>query len=121
MASDYPFRRVLGVELLPELHRTALENISKYKGGVGDRVDSVRCDARSFDFPADPLVVFLFNPFPQKVLEEVLSRLIESAAKHRQPVYLIYHNPVLELVLASKPQLRMVRRAEQFSIFVAGL
>src|SRR5215470_7346670 len=31
MASDYPFRRILGVELLPELDRTARENIAKYK------------------------------------------------------------------------------------------
>src|SRR5271167_2282557 len=27
MAADYPFRRILGIELLPELHRVAKENI----------------------------------------------------------------------------------------------
>ena len=31
MASDYPFRRIIGVELLPELHRIAQENVRKYK------------------------------------------------------------------------------------------
>src|SRR5580704_10173983 len=31
MASDYPFRRILGVELLPALHRAAQENLGKYR------------------------------------------------------------------------------------------
>src|ERR1051326_9070709 len=39
MASDYPFRKILGVELLPELHRVAQENIVKYKS------DSQKCFA----------------------------------------------------------------------------
>jgi len=121
MASEYPFRRVLGVELLAELHQIALENIAKYKGGVGDRVESICADARSFEFPRDPMVLFLFNPFPQAVLEEVLKQLLQSVEKHKRPVYLIYHNPVLELVLANKPDMRMVRRADHYSIFVTGL
>lgn len=121
MASEYPFRRVLGVELLPELHHIALENIAKYKGGMGDRVQSICTDARNFDFPPDPIVLFLFNPFPQTVLEDVLNQLMKSLAEHERTVYLIYHNPVLELVLASKPGLKMLRRAEQYSIFVTGL
>src|SRR5262249_26362384 len=31
MASDYPFARIIGLELLPELHRVAQENLRKYK------------------------------------------------------------------------------------------
>ena len=31
MAADYPFRRVVGVELLPTLHQTAQENLRLYK------------------------------------------------------------------------------------------
>ena len=30
MAADYPFSRVIGVELLPALHRIAEQNIDKY-------------------------------------------------------------------------------------------
>lgn len=121
MASEYPFRRILGVELLPELHQIALENIAKYKGGVGERVESVCADARLFDFPLEPTVLFLFNPFPQAVLEDVLSNLLRSLAHHKRTVYLIYHNPVLELVLANKPGLKMLCRADQYSIFVTAL
>src|SRR5277367_4265889 len=37
MASDYAFRRIVGVELLPALHQAAQENVSKY------RSESQRC------------------------------------------------------------------------------
>jgi SAM-dependent methyltransferase len=121
MAAEYPFRRILGVELIPELHRIAEENIARFKGGLGDRVQSICADARTFAFPPDPTVLFLFNPFPHPVLEEVLQRLMRSLADHKRTVYLIYHNPVLELVLAQYPDLKLIRRGDQYSIFVTGL
>ena len=31
MASEYPFRRIVGVELLAELHEIALQNIARYR------------------------------------------------------------------------------------------
>src|SRR6266568_2759489 len=75
MAADYPFRRVVGVELLPDLHRIAEENIRKYKG------DSQKCfaiesqcgDARDFVFPPEPLVLYLFNPLPESGLALVVN------------------------------------------------
>jgi SAM-dependent methyltransferase len=121
MASDYPFRQVLGVELLPELHQIAVENISKYNGGVAARVHSICGDARFFEFPGAPTVLFLFNPFPQPVLQAVLGRLMHSLQKHPRVVYVIYHNPVLEPVLASITGMKVFRRADQYAIFVTGL
>ncbi len=43
MASDYPFRRIVGVELLPDLHRAAQENINAYKNASQQcfEIDSV--------------------------------------------------------------------------------
>ena len=50
-----------------------------------------------------------------------MRQLIRSLEENERTVYLIYHNPVLELVLANRPGLKMLRRAEQYSIFVTGL
>jgi hypothetical protein len=35
MASDYPFRRIVGVELLPSLHQIAQQNLRQYKSEAG--------------------------------------------------------------------------------------
>src|ERR1700687_1532110 len=59
MAADYPFRRILGIELLPELHRVAKENIGKYKSDSQQCfvIDCVLGDACEFAFPPGPTVL----------------------------------------------------------------
>ena len=53
MAADYPFRRILGIELLADLHRVAQENIRAYKAESQRCFDVVAAaaDARGFAFP----------------------------------------------------------------------
>jgi SAM-dependent methyltransferase len=119
MASDYPFRRIIGIELLPELHRVARENIAKYKS------DSQRCfaiepicgDAREFVFPLEPTVVYLFNPLPEAGLVQLLANLEQSLREHPRPLIAIYHNPVLEHVLANNKWLKKTGGTHQYSIF----
>ena len=50
MASEFPFRRILGVEILPELDRAARENIQAYKSPMQRcaKIESVCADARDF-------------------------------------------------------------------------
>src|SRR5262249_44405219 len=74
MATDYPFRRILGVELLPDLHRIAQENIGKYKSDTQQcfAIEATRGDAREFAFPPAPMVLYLFNPLPEAGLEQLL-------------------------------------------------
>ena len=80
MAAPYGFKRIMGVEFMPEWHRIAEENIRKFAAqyGIASRIESFCMDAREFDFPAGPLVVYLFNPFPEPVLAVVLEKLRQS-------------------------------------------
>src|SRR5579863_1085221 len=57
MASDYPFRRVLGVELLPSLDEIAKHNISLFKRDSQKcfALESICADATTFPFPDGPL------------------------------------------------------------------
>src|SRR5437899_12260111 len=73
MASDYPFRRIVGVELLPSLNQIALENISKYQSESQKChvLQSICDDATNFRFPAEPTVVYLFHPPPDAGLRRL--------------------------------------------------
>ena len=112
LAADYPFRRVIGVELLPALHRVAEENIRKYQGPWQKcfAIEALCGDASEFRFPPDPLVVYLFNPLPVDGLRELLANLERSLQQKPRPVYVIYHNPLLEHVLAGCTWLRIQTR-----------
>jgi hypothetical protein len=121
MAADYPFRRIVGVELLPELHRVAEENIGKYKSDAQRcfAVQAVCDDARNFVFPAEPTVLYLFNPLPEAGLEQVMANLECSLRENPRPVFVLYHNPLLEYVLARSTELKKITGTEQYSVYAS--
>jgi SAM-dependent methyltransferase len=119
MASDYPFRQVVGVELLRELNEIAHKNIERYHSDQQKcfEIESICADARDFDFPDKPLVVYLFNPFPDYVLKAVLESLRKSAKMSPRDVYVVYHNLVHEDMFRAQGWLREMHRTHQFAIY----
>jgi len=117
MASDYPFNHIVGVELLPSLHAEAQQNLGKYKGDSQQcfSLNSVCADATMFPLPAEPLLLYLFNPFPEagmrRVMENVKVRLGQPA-----PLYVLYHNPLFEHLLAQGAGLSKLGGTHQYTL-----
>lgn len=119
MASEYPFRKIVGVEIVPELHRAAQENVSRYKS------ESQKCfamevvcdDATEYLLPAEPLVLYLFNPLPEPGLRRVMARLDEGLRDQPRAVYLLYHNPLLERALSKSAALSKIGGTPQYSVY----
>ena len=122
MASHYPFRRILGVELLPSLNQIAQENITQYKSESQRcfAIESICADATSFAIPEGPLVLYLFNPFPEFALRRSLGNLQRHLSSKPRPFYLLYHNPVFEHILESQPFLRKLALTYQYSLYTAA-
>ena len=121
MASDYPFRRIVGVELLPALHQAAQDNISQYRNESQRcfALESICADATEFPFPAEPTVLYLFNPFPEAGLKRMMANLERSLREHPRAVYVLYHNPLLEYVLSGSAVLSRIGGTHQYSIYAA--
>lgn len=106
VASDYPFCRIVGVELLPELHAIAQKNIARYHSDSQrcSNIESICQDARDFVFPPQPLVIYLFNPLPEEALRLLVSNLSASLAAAPRDAYVLYANPILEHVFSTSSQ-----------------
>jgi hypothetical protein len=119
MASDYPFRRIVGVEILPALHLAAQENIGKYRSESQKCfvLESVCADATAFAFPDEPIVLYLFNPFPEAGLRRMIATLERSLQEHPRAVYVLYHNPALEHVLSESAGLRKIGGTHQYAVY----
>ncbi len=119
LASDYPFHRILGVELLPELHRIALDNLACYRSPAQRcfALESVCRDARLFEFPLGPIVLYLFNPLPEPALRSVLERFSASLVSHPRDAYVLYANPILEYLLSTSPAWTRLAGDEQHAIY----
>jgi hypothetical protein len=119
MASDYPFRRILGVEILPALHQIAQQNLRQYKNESQKcfALEAICADATSFPIPDGPLLIYLFNPFPETGLRRVVANLEQSLRANPQTMYLLYHNPVLDHVLSRSGVFHKVSGTHQYSIW----
>jgi predicted RNA methylase len=119
MASAYPFHRIVGVELLPALHHIAEENLGNYHRESQEcfAIESICADATEFSFPAEPTVLYLFNPFPEAGLRRVIANLEQSLRASPRAVYVLYHNPLLEHVLSESAALKKIGRTHQYSIY----
>ncbi|HEU4636971.1 MAG TPA: class I SAM-dependent methyltransferase [Edaphobacter sp.] len=86
LASEFPFREVIGVELNPAMAAIASANAARWQDAhasdpTAEPVSPVRIvvvDALEFSLPTTPTLLFLFHPFEDPVLKQVLRR-IESA------------------------------------------
>jgi SAM-dependent methyltransferase len=119
MASDYPFRRIVGVELLPALDQAAQENLGKYRSESQKcfALELICADASEFPFPAEPLVLYLFNPLPEAGLRRMIANLEESLRSHPRTVYVLYHNPLLEQVLEESAALKKIAGTYQYALY----
>jgi SAM-dependent methyltransferase len=122
LASDYPFHRILGVELLPALHRIAQENLNRYKSDSQKcfALESICGDATDVPFPAEPTVLYLFNPFPEFGLRRTLASLELSLQQNPRPVYILYHNPLLDHVLSECTAITKLGGTHQYSMYKVG-
>jgi SAM-dependent methyltransferase len=122
MASEYPFRKIMGVELIAQLHRVAEENIRAYKSATQrcSQIEAVCADACEFAFPSGPLLLYLFNPLPVAGMRRVVANLEKSLAENPRIVWVLYHNPLLEHVIGEKAGFVKVGGSEQYSVFSLG-
>ena len=113
-AAAYPFRRVTGIELLPELTAVARENVRRARDRGRLRcgeVELLTADATAYEVPPDVTAVFLFNPFRGAVLRAVLDRVEASMEAAPRPLSVVYVQPCEdENPLAGRPRLREARR-----------
>jgi SAM-dependent methyltransferase len=119
MASDYPFRRIIGVELLPELHAIAQDNVRRYSNPQQQcHSFELHCgDARSFPLPPEPLVIFLFDPFPEEILREVIVEIERSLQQTPRKLFLAYQNPISGWVIAESPVFQKIADRVEYAIF----
>lgn len=97
VACEFPFRRIIGVELSPHLAEIARCNAAI----VGRRhpqrtaVEIVHADASTFALPPGDLVVFLYHPFGHEVMAKVVARLEHALSAGERSIYVVYYNPVV--------------------------
>ena len=113
-ASDWPFRRIIGVEIAPALHEIATANLRVYASAAQrcERFELECCDAAVWAPPDEKLLVYLFQPFPEDVFTAVMKNLEARLAKRARPLVVAYLNPVFERAVLAPGFVETVKKHE---------
>lgn len=119
MASDYPYRKIIGVEFADELHQAALQNISTFRSRRQRcrDIEAVHMDAAEFPLPATPLVLHFFNPFGPTVMSTVVANIQASLGEHPRDAILIYHSPRHAGMMAEMKNIQVMSDAPWLKVY----
>jgi SAM-dependent methyltransferase len=119
IASDFPFKRIIGVELSTELTQVARGNVRRYHSRRQQCTDlQVVCtDATKYTLPPGPVVLYLYNPFEAPVMEAFLANVRRALDDEPRQVIAVYLNPTCDAVFANAPFLSNTRRRSSYSIY----
>ena len=107
LASEFPFRQVVGVELNPAMAAIARSNAETWgRAHAADPTASatapiliVQDDALNLALPDTPTLIFLFHPFEDPVLKSLLRRIETAFADRPGTLDILYvnaeHGPTL--------------------------
>ncbi len=106
LAAQYRFKRIVGIEFMPELHQIALKNIGVLR--LDDRIETINIDALNYPLPADPLIIYLYNPLNSNVMDPFVRRVEESLRAVPRSIWILYVNAEHASAWDTSPYFRRV-------------
>jgi hypothetical protein len=111
VASELPFRQIIGIELNPTLADIAQSNLELWQAShaadpTAPPIAPIRLleqDALTFDFPRTPCIAFLFHPFEAPVLRLLLRRIETQFASRPGELDILYVNSECRSTLDRHP------------------
>jgi hypothetical protein len=114
VASELPFKQVIGVELNPAMADLAQSNLEHWTetrkadptSARHAPVRVVEQDALEFLFPATPCLAFLFHPFEAPLMKKLLRRIEKQFAGRPGDLDILYVNAECAAVFDANPAFR---------------
>ncbi|MES1210398.1 MAG: hypothetical protein ABUS79_31045 [Pseudomonadota bacterium] len=110
VATEFPFRDIVGVELAEDLAQIARANAAAIAARHPER-KRARIevgDAGAFPLPPGDLVLFMYYPFRSAMTARIVSALERAIDQEPRAVYVIYVNPIDFALFDASP--RLIRR-----------
>lgn len=116
VASEFPFRRVIGIELSPWLCGIAQENLTQFRSRRRRCPNlEVQCaEATTWPLPEGDLVLHLYHPFGADVLRRFLAHVSASLEESPRRIALLYLRVSREVreVFEEFPAFQLVQRVQ---------
>lgn len=114
LASEFPFKKIMGVEFSPQLHAIAQSNIRKYSSPtqVCNSLESINMDFTEFQLPLEPCVLYFLDPCRAPIYSRILQNIRKSWETSPRKIIIVYISPVCETVFDSSGFLRKLVKSD---------
>ena len=119
LASQHPFKRIIGVEIaeeLVEIARTNLQSFDKHEGR-SSACEIICADAASYRFPPEPLFLYLYNPFDAPIMRKVIANLVGSFISRPRRIVVAYFRPELAEMWDLAPEFVLTRSSPRLRVY----
>lgn len=94
LATQFPFGRIVGIELSESLASIARRNSKRFMGGRhNSRIDIQCCSSVEAILPRQPSVYFFYNPFDEHVTADTMRVIDSLLVELNCEAYVLYINP----------------------------
>ncbi len=93
-ASDFGFKKVIGIEYANQLSEIAIRNLQKHFVKTGRKTDYeiINADASKYEIPAETDCFYFYNPFDAILLDRVIQNIIKSLEEKPRRILILYAN-----------------------------
>ena len=121
VASEFPFRRIVGVEFAVPLAEVAKRNLVSYRSKTQKcrDISVLPMDAVDYQLPEEPEVLYFYSPFPPAVMEQVFQN-IERSLQQSPRELLVLFSGVLgarDRAFGSRPQYERLLRDRHVDVY----
>jgi SAM-dependent methyltransferase len=121
VASEFPFRKIIGIEFAPQLAERARQNLKTYR--ARDRkclaIEAVTADATEYELAPEPQVLYFYSPFERSVLAKVVNNVEASLQKSPRPLLVLFSGVLgmRDIGFGSRPRFERLWRSRYVDLY----
>lgn len=121
IASEFPFRKITGVEFAPPLAEIARRNLQSFRSRHRKcfNLEVITGDALEYELAPEAQVLFFYSPFSPEILDRVLQKVEESFRRSPRNLLVVFSGtlPVRDRAFGSRAQYQRLGREQHMDIY----
>ncbi len=121
VASEFPFRRIIGLEFAPQLAETARRNLKTYRGKNQKcfELEVITGDATEYELAHEPQVLYFYSPFARSVMDQIVHNIEDSLQKSPRDLLVLFSGVLgmRDSAFGSRPQYERLQRGRHIDVY----
>ena len=121
VASEFPFRRIVGVEFAPMLAEIARRNLKSYRGKRQKyaAIEVITADATEYELAPEPQVLYFFSPFERSLLDQIVENIEDSFRRSPRDLLVLFSGviPMRDHAFGRRSQYERLERGRHADVY----